>query len=36
MFMYAPILRITDMGNDFVVCIDAFKEALSQVLMQER
>jgi hypothetical protein len=30
----APILRITDPNEDFIVCIDAYKEGISGVLSQ--
>jgi hypothetical protein len=31
-----PILKIADLEKDFLVCIDACKEGLNGVLMQER
>jgi hypothetical protein len=31
----APVLRIVDPENDFLVCTDACKEGLGGVLMQE-
>ena len=32
----APILKVSDMDADFLVCIDASKEGLGGVLMQDR
>ena len=32
----APILRVPDMDKDFTVCIDASKQGLGAVLMQDR
>jgi hypothetical protein len=32
----APVLKIADANKDFLVCIDACKEGLEGVLMQER
>jgi hypothetical protein len=31
-----PILKVPDMDADFLVCIDASKEGLGEVLMQDR
>jgi len=31
----APILRITDHKKDFIMCVDACKEGINGVLMQE-
>ena len=33
--MSAPILRVPDMDKDFMVCTDASKQGLGEVLMQE-
>ena len=35
MLTTAPILKIVDPFKDFVLCIDAFKEGLGGVLIQE-
>jgi hypothetical protein len=34
--MTASILKVPDMDVDFLVCIDASKEGLGGVLMQDR
>jgi hypothetical protein len=32
---HAPVLKIVDLDNEFLVCTDACKEGLGGVLMQE-
>jgi hypothetical protein len=35
LLMTTPILKVLDMEKDFLVCIDASKEGLGRVLMQD-